>query len=309
MKPGARIPRRKVSGVLLLDKPLGLSSNAALQQVKRLYRADKAGHTGSLDPLATGMLPICLGEATKLSGVLLESDKRYRASVCLGAQTSTGDAEGEVIARSDASAATRDDLERVLPRFLGAQRQIPPMYSALKRDGQPLYALAREGFIVEREAREIEIHELTLKSFAPGHFEFEVCCSKGTYIRTLAEDIAAALGQRAYLQGLRRTGVAPFWNEQSWSLDALVAQAADQVALDQLLLSPATALRHWPSVEADAVRAAALARGRAQRFPGVARDTRLAVLDAERRLLGLAHSDAEGWVQPQRWLNADAANL
>ena len=309
MNKGGRLPRRKVSGVLLLDKPLGLSSNAVLQQVKRLFRADKAGHTGSLDPLATGMLPICLGEATKLSGVLLDSDKRYRATVRLGEQTATGDAEGEVIARSDASAVTAEALLAVLPRFLGPQQQVPPMYSALKREGQPLYELARAGVTVEREPRTIDIRELQLLDCSPGHFKFEVLCSKGTYIRTLAEDIAAAIAQRAHLIALRRVGVAPFWSEPAITLDALEGLDGDLSALDRLLLAPAAALRHWPSVCADPVRAAALAAGRAQRFPGIVRDTRLAVLDVEQRLLGLASSDADGWVRPQRWLAMDHANL
>ncbi|WP_028079062.1 tRNA pseudouridine(55) synthase TruB [Solimonas soli] len=302
----SRPPRRRISGVLLLDKPLDLSSNDALQRVKRLFRAEKAGHTGSLDPLATGMLPICLGEATKLSGVLLESDKRYRATVSVGTQTSTGDAEGEVIARSDAGMLDEARLRAAIAGFIGKQKQIPPMYSALKRDGRPLYELARRGESVEREAREIVIRELRLLSFEPGRFEIEVCCSKGTYIRTLAEDLAGAVGQRAHLSSLRRTGVAPFWRHAMVGLDALEAEAASggAAALDAHLLGCAAALAHWPSLTVDAVRAQALSRGRAQRIAGVVRDARLAVLDERGFLLGLAESDAEGWVRPQRWLQA-----
>lgn len=299
-----RPPRRRISGVLLLDKPLGLSSNDALQRVKRLFRAEKAGHTGSLDPLATGMLPICLGEATKLSGVLLESDKRYRATVRVGVRTSTGDAEGEVIAESDASALSEEQLRAAIPAFLGPQQQVPPMYSALKRDGRPLYELARRGESVEREARAIVIHELQLLGFAPGTFEIEVCCSKGTYIRTLAEDIAARVGQQAHLIGLRRTGVAPFWQQAMVTLDTLEAEAemGGPAALDRHLLSCAAALAHWPTQVVDEEQAAALAQGRALRIERLSPQPRVAVLDGSGTLLGLAMSDAEGYLRPQRWL-------
>jgi tRNA pseudouridine55 synthase len=299
-----RPPRRRISGVVLLDKPLGLSSNDALQRVKRLFRAEKAGHTGSLDPLATGMLPICLGEATKLSGVLLDSDKRYRAIVKIGAQTTTGDAEGEIIARSDPALLSESALREVLPRFVGVQQQVPPMYSALKRDGRPLYELAREGLSVEREAREITVKELQLLAFAGDTFEIEVCCTKGTYIRTLAEDLAAAAGQYAHLAGLRRLGVAPFWQYAMVTLDELEAEAGGLQILDRHLHSCADALAHWPSLVVDEIRAQALAHGRAQQIAGVPRDVRLAVLDGRGILLGLAETDADGWVRPQRWLQA-----
>ena len=301
----ARPPRRRVSGVVLLDKPLGLSSNEALQRVKRLFRAEKAGHTGSLDPLATGMLPICLGEATKLSGVLLDSDKRYLATVRLGVRTSTGDAEGEAIAWSDGASVDAAALAAAMAGMRGPQLQIPPMYSALKREGRPLYELARQGQTVEREARQITIHEIELLRFSGSEFEMAVCCSKGTYIRTLAEDIAARIGQCAHLTALRRTAVAPFWAHAMVSLAALEAEAQDLPALDRHLLSAAEALRHWPTVKVDAVRAAALAHGRPQRLPGVGREQRLAVLDGRGVLLGLAESDADGWVRPQRWLQAE----
>lgn len=302
MSAPVRLPRRKVSGILLLDKPLGLSSNDALQRVKRLYRAEKAGHTGSLDPLATGVLPICLGEATKLSGVLLESDKWYRATVRVGIATTTGDAEGEPIGHSDPSQLSEMQLRAALLQFEGLQQQIPPMYSALKSAGRPLYELARAGETVERAPRQVVIHALRLLRFGSNEFEFEVHCSKGTYIRTLAEDIAAAAHQRAHLIGLHRTAVTPFDADPLVSLTALEQQRDDLQALDRLLLSPGEALRHWPGVLVDDVRASALACGRPQRMPGIPRDSRLAVKDQAGRLLGLAHSDAEGWVRPQRWL-------
>jgi len=300
--PRPRIPRRPLDGILLLDKPLGLSSNDALQRVKRLYRAEKAGHTGSLDPLATGALPICFGEATKLSAVLLESDKWYRARVRLGEKTSTGDAEGEVIARSDPASVTEEQLRAACHSMLGAQQQIPPMYSALKHEGQALYEIARAGGEVERSARSIHIHGLELQQFAFTEFEFEVHCSKGTYVRTLAEDLAGKLGQHAHLIGLQRTAVTPFVGQTWHHLEALEAIAGDEVALDRLLLSPAQGLQHWPTLVADSVRAQAFAQGRPLRVAGVERESRLAIHDESGRLLGLAFSDSDGWVRPQRWL-------
>lgn len=305
-----RRQRRSVSGILLLDKPVGISSNRALQQVKHLYQADKAGHTGSLDPLATGALPICLGEATKLSGVLLESDKCYRAEAAVGTRTSTGDAEGEVVETSD-GALREAELLSVLPRFRGPILQVPPMYSALKHEGQRLYTLARQGTEVEREPREVLIHELELEGFTPGWFRLFVRCSKGTYIRTLVEDIALAAGQCAHLTALRRTEVAPFGGQGLVTLDQLEQALRDGglPALDALLLDPARGLAHWPQLQVDAVRAAALARGQAVRVAGVARNTRLAVLDTQGALLGLAESDAEGVVAPRRWLRTASGAL
>lgn len=302
MAVASRPPRRRVSGILLLDKPLGLSSNEALQKLKRLYGADKAGHTGSLDPLATGMLPICFGEATKLSGVLLDSDKAYVARVRLGERTATGDAEGEVVARSDPSGVTAAAIERAMAGFIGTYAQVPPMYSALKRDGRPLYALAREGLSVERAPRPVRIVELRLLQLDGREFEMRLHCSKGTYVRTLAEDLAATLGQQAHLRALRRVGVAPFWDEPMHTWTALEALAGDLAALDGLLLSPAQALRHWPSVRLDAAQAAAFGRGQALRIDGLSPAGRLAVLDAEGALLGIAECDAGGRLRPQRCL-------
>ncbi|MDD3762145.1 MAG: tRNA pseudouridine(55) synthase TruB [Nevskiales bacterium] len=297
-----RRPRRPVTGILLLDKPLGLSSNQALQQVKRLYQAEKAGHTGSLDPLATGMLPICLGEATKLSGVLLDSDKNYQARIRLGERTDTGDAEGEVIQRCDAP-IDRSRLERTLAAFRGTIKQVPPMYSALKHKGERLYALARQGQEVERSPREVNIAQLELTDWAPPELSVSVTCSKGTYIRTLAEDIAAACGQCAHLRALRRTAVAPFVDAAMVSIEQVEAAAAEGFeALDALLLSPAEGLRHWPQLRIDPERAAFLAQGQAVRVADVPRECRVAVLDEGGRLLGLADSGSDGMVAPRRWL-------
>lgn len=305
-----RRPRRPVSGILLLDKPLGLSSNAALQRVRHLYQADRAGHTGSLDPLATGVLPICLGEATKLSGVLLESDKSYRAQARLGARTSTGDLEGAVVETSD-GLLDRQVLEAVLPAFRGPIQQVPPMYSALKHHGEPLYVLARRGVEVERQPREVVVYELVLETFGDGVMELFVRCSKGTYIRTLVEDIARAAGQCAHLTALRRTAVAPFEGEVLVTMETLEATAATGglVALDRLLLDPAQGLKHWPQLRIDAVRAGYLAQGQSVRVAGIARGVRLAVVDESGRLLGLAETMDEGMVAPRRWLRADTPAL
>jgi len=297
-----RVARRPVDGILLLDKPLGLSSNDALQRVRRLYQAEKAGHTGSLDPLASGLLPICFGQATKLCGHLLESDKRYRAQVRLGEKTATGDTEGEVIARSEASSLTRERLEAALPAFVGRIRQVPPMYSALKHQGRRLYELAREGTEIERAPREVSIHALSITAFGDGCFELDLRCSKGTYVRTLAEDLAAAVGQVAHLAGLRRLEVQPFGGAMvTWEqLDATAGQG--EPALDALLLDAAVAVADWPQVRVEPERAHFLAHGQPVRIAAAPRLGRVAVLDIDGHLLGLAEMNADGMVAPKRWM-------
>lgn len=302
-----RRQRREITGILLLDKPSGISSNEALQRVKRLYRADKAGHTGSLDPLATGVLPICLGDATKLCGVLLESDKSYQATVALGVRTSTGDTEGDVVETSDSSQVTRAELEAVLPGFVGEIQQIPPMYSALKREGQPLYALARAGIEVEREPRTVTLHRLELTAFSSASFQFEVRCSKGTYIRTLAEDIARALGQCAHLTALRRTAVVPFEGQAMVDFDQLDALAGT-MALDTLLIAPAAGLGHWPQAQVNPAQAEDLSHGRPISSAGFGLPLgRLAVLDQAGCLLALGEATADGRIWPRRWLLSGGA--
>jgi tRNA pseudouridine55 synthase len=291
----------------VLDKPPGMSSNAALQHVKRLYRAEKAGHTGALDPLATGVLPICLGEATKLSGYLLDADKRYLVRAAVGACTATGDAEGPVTRRSDAGTLTRAGLEAALPAFTGDIRQRPPMYSALKRDGTPLYELARAGIEVEREARPVRIVALRLTAFEPGAFELDVTCSKGTYIRTLVEDLAAAAGQCAHVAALRRVEAGPFREADLVTPQAL-EQAAGQgpAALDALLLPPLAGLAGFPKVEVDARHAERLACGQAVDAPAGAPGI-VAVTGPGGSLLGLAERGGDGRLAPRRWLAAGAA--
>lgn len=287
----------------MLDKPPGLSSNAALQRVKQLYRAAKAGHTGALDPLATGLLPVCLGQATKLSGHLLDADKRYRARATVGFCTTTGDAEGAPTQRSDPAALTREAVVAALPAFTGTIRQRPPMYSALKRDGQPLYRLARQGIEVEREARDVQISALTLTGFGPGWFELDVCCSKGTYIRTLVEDLAAAAGACAHVAALRRLEAGPFVEADMVTLDAVAAAAAQgDTALDTLLRPPRAGLAGWAEVAVSADGAAALSQGRPVRADTGVPAGPVAVVDAAGALLGIAEADAEGWLRPRRWM-------
>ena len=222
-----RIPRRAVHGVLLLDKPLGLSSNDALQKAKRLYRAEKAGHTGTLDPLATGLLPLCFGAATKFSQISLDADKSYRATLKLGVTTTTADAEGDVLQQRDVAVA-RADVEAACARFTGPILQTPPMHSALKRDGKPLYEYARAGIDVEREARAVTIHSVDIIEGDHDAWTLDVRCSKGTYIRTLAEDIGEALGCGAHLTALRRIATGHFSVLRCVTLEVLEAMAEDQ---------------------------------------------------------------------------------
>lgn len=219
-----RIRGRPVNGILILDKPQGLSSNQALQRVRYLMFAQKAGHTGSLDPLATGVLPVCLGEATKFSQFVLDSDKRYQSTFTLGVKTETGDSDGEVIAEKSAASVTRCQIEQAIEQFTGDIEQIPSMYSALKHNGQPLYKLARQGIEVEREPRQITVYEYRVLDFRPGEraeLDVEVFCSKGTYIRSLAEDLGELLGCGAHVSALRRTQAGPFDIADAVSLEEL----------------------------------------------------------------------------------------
>ncbi|MGH8853331.1 MAG: tRNA pseudouridine(55) synthase TruB [Telluria sp.] len=237
-------PRDLVDGVLLLDKPVGLSSNDALIKAKRVLNAKKAGHTGTLDPFATGLLPLCFGEATKFSQDLLEADKTYEATIHLGIMTTTGDTEGEVIEQRDVD-VTREAIEAALARFRGPIFQVPPMYSALKRDGKALYEYAREGITLERDARPVTIHGLSLVDYTAPYLKILVTCSKGTYVRVLGEDIGAALGCGAHLNALRRVQVGALTVENMITLEDLQAHA-DPLSL----LAPVDALlSSFPSVE------------------------------------------------------------
>ena len=240
--------KRPVNGVLLLDKPQGISSNTALQKARRLYRAEKAGHTGVLDPLATGLLPVCFGEATKFAQYLLDADKAYTATLKLGEASSTGDAEGEIIAtaRADISAA---EFQAACQALTGAIRQVPPMFSALKHEGRPLYEYARKGIVIERKARDITIYSINVEAFNAPQALINVRCSKGTYIRTLSEDIAKHIGTFAHLTALRRTETAGFTIAQSHSLEAL--EALGEAARDALLLPCDVLVQHLPRITLD----------------------------------------------------------
>ena len=239
---------RNVHGILLLDKPEGYSSNQAVQKVRWLFGARKAGHTGSLDPFATGMLPICLGEASKTAGFMLNSSKTYLACARLGQATATGDIEGETISEMPVPDLTDLDIDRVFELFRGDIEQVPPMYSALKIKGQPLYKMARAGITVERKSRPVTIHSLELHSWETPLLQFTVRCSKGTYVRTLAEDIALALGSCAHLQALRRLNVEPFQENAMVSLTEL-EQACEDKQQDSLLLPLDAGLVDWPRLE------------------------------------------------------------
>ena len=257
--PQRKIVRRVVDGVLLLDKSQGMSSNAALQAARRLLNAAKAGHTGTLDPMASGLLPLTFGEATKFSQMLLDADKTYEAVVQLGVETDSGDADGAVLATRPV-VVDQATLEAVLERFRGEIEQVPPMYSALKRDGKALYEYARAGIEVERAARKVTIHVLDLLDFGGERFSIRVACSKGTYIRSLAMDIGAALGCGAHLCALRRTHIGAFDVADAVTLDVLEASAAE--VRDGLLASADALVAVYPEVRLDADQARGLLQGR-----------------------------------------------
>jgi len=239
---------RNVDGILLLDKPAGLTSNGALQQVKRLFSAAKAGHTGSLDPLATGVLPLCFGEATKFSQFLLEADKKYRTTIKLGIATKTGDSDGEIVEEKEVPVVS--DVEEVLGQFRGEINQVPSMYSALKVNGQPLYKLARAGIEVERKERQVMIYELEIREQADTEWVLDIVCSKGTYIRTLAEDIGKVIGCGAHVSQLRRLKSGPYEIDETVTMEQLEQLRDDGYdALDRTLLPTCTAVQQWPSVE------------------------------------------------------------
>lgn len=303
---------RRIDGVFLLDKPQGLSSNAALQRVKRLYDAAKAGHTGALDPLATGLLPICLGEATKFSQFLLESDKRYLTTARLGVRTDTSDAEGQVVETRPVPEIDKATLLSLLnEQFLGEIEQVPSMFSALKHQGQPLYKLARKGIQVEVKPRLVSIYEIKLLDLRDTEIDLEVHCSKGTYIRSLVEDIGLQLGCGAHVSKLRRTAVAGYSANQMMTLDELESKAQktdrDQVAegiqigLDALLLPPWSAVQDYPMLSLDAEASSALLKG--QRLSQLFEPLGLVRLFAGDRFLGLGEVDSAGRLLAKRLLD------
>jgi tRNA pseudouridine55 synthase len=287
---------RNINGILLLDKPIGMSSNAALQKVKHLFKARKAGHTGSLDPLASGMLPICFGEATKFCQFLLDADKHYIVTAKLGEKTTTGDAEGEVIAKRAVPEITNENLLALFEKFTGTVEQIPSMYSALKHNGQPLYKLARQGIEVKRESRKITIYSLTLLNQETDNFSFEVHCSKGTYVRTLVEDMGEILGCGAYVANLRRSGAGPYQASQMHTLSSL--ETIED--LDSLLLPVDSSVTVWPDVRLPAAAAYYLQQGQPVMIPHAPTQGWVRLTSNTGNFLGVGEIMADGRVAPRR---------
>jgi tRNA pseudouridine55 synthase len=289
---------------LLLDKPVGITSNAALQEVKRLFFAAKAGHTGNLDPLASGMLPICLGEATKLSAYLLDANKVYTGTCKLGVRTSSADAEGEIIETREVPELSEAQVLDVLARFTGEIEQIPPMHSAIKQNGQPLYKLARQGIEVERKPRQVTIYELKLLRLAGDEIEIYVHCSKGTYIRTLVEDIGEALGCGAHLSQLRRTRVGPFHEEGMVSLDALREEAEEgPESLDHHLLPLDHALGGYPEVTLTESSLFYIRQGQAVQVSQAPTDGWVRLFDSTGKFVGVGAVLDDGRIAPKRLIS------
>ena len=296
-----RVKNRNVIGILLLDKPVGLTSNAALQKAKSLYKAKKAGHTGSLDKAASGLLPLCFGEATKFSGFLLNADKHYRTIFQLGIQTNTGDAEGEVVYRGALQKYTRKRIEAALAGFQGTVMQIPPMFSALKHKGQRLYKLAHQGLEVDREPREITVHSITLLDYRDDELELEILCSKGTYIRTLAEDIGKELGCGAHVKSLRRIGVGPYSDENMLALAELETIAETGLSgLDAELLGIDSVLQDMPSIHLVESVAFYLCQGQPVMVPKAPTHGMLRIYTEDKRFLGVGEVLEDGRVAPKR---------
>lgn len=308
---------REVSGILVIDKPSGMTSNAVLQKIKWLYQAQKAGHTGALDPIATGVLPICLGEATKFSQRLLDSDKRYTTRVQLGECRDTADVEGDVVEAADIPELSQEKIEAALAQFRGEITQVPPMYSALKHQGKKLYELAREGveFDIASKARQVTIHKLELLGFGKDYIELDVTCSKGTYIRSLSEDVAKALGTLGYVAVLRRLGAGPYQADMMLTIEDVIAlkgqeastPETDYTAMDSRLLPTYTALESVPIIQVTLEQAKDLQFGRAitaldtgdRPLPQV--QLRLSQ-DQHDLLLGIGELDAKGVISPKRLL-------
>lgn len=303
------VPRGQVDGIVLLDKPRGLSSNQALQKVRRLFNAAKAGHTGALDPLATGALPVCLGEATKVAGILLGNDKAYTVGARLGITTDTDDSDGQPLRERPVPTFDSNTISALLPRFVGSIRQVPPVYSALKQGGEPLYRKARRGETIEVPARTVSIHAIDLLATGGDSFELHVVCGSGTYIRSLVRDLGELLGCGAHVTSLRRLWVAPFRDQPLWSLEALQALAADGGAgLDSALMPIGRALQTLPCVVLDAGQARRLGMGQPVQVTMPASDQPIQVCDAQGQPLGLAQIASDGHLQVQRLFRWAAFN-
>ncbi len=299
---------RSVNGILLLDKPIGISSNAALQMAKRVFSAAKAGHTGNLDVLASGLLPVCFGEATKVCQFLLDADKRYFSEFTLGRRTTTGDSEGTSVYERPTAHLSLADVERVVAQFRGPIAQLPPMHSALKHKGQPLYKLAHQGIEIERQRRVVTIHEFEVLSFSNPRLEVAVSCSKGTYVRTLAEDIGEVLGCGGYVSALRRDGVGPYQLADAWTLERLewLAQRGEE-ELDRSLLPIDGALLLMPRVDLSSESSFYLERGHAVLVPKAPTVGLLRLYDDLGRFVGVGEVLSDGRVAPRRLFRAGAA--
>lgn len=306
-KPAAKKNRyRSLNGVFLLDKPLGISSNRALQKVRHLFKAVKAGHTGSLDPLATGLLVICFGEGTKFSRYLLDGDKRYTVTAQLGVRTDTSDAEGEVVERRPTSHLTEAQFHQVVDKFRGVTQQVPSMFSALKHNGVPLYKLARQGIEVDRPARDINIYQLDVLHFSNDSFTLDVSCSKGTYIRTLVDDIGEALGCGAHVTALHRTEVGPFSADKMLPLETLqeLADAGDYSQLDQFILPIQSMLDTMPLVTVSGSSAFYLKNGHPVMVPQAPNDGWVQISEDNNHFLGVGEILDDGRLAPRRLLSA-----
>lgn len=296
--------RRQVHGILLLDKPLEISSNGALQRVKRLFNAKKAGHTGSLDPLATGMLPLCFGEATKFSQFLLDADKAYRVVAKLGIRTTTGDAEGTPIEVLSAAHITVDDITKQISHFIGEMDQVPPMFSAIKVQGRPLYELARQGIDVERKSRRITIFDLVFEGLQGDEATFHVRCSKGTYIRTLVEDMGKALGCGAHVAQLRRTMVMPYGNGKMYTLSDLehIAQTSGHEGLTACLLPVESAIQVFPVVRLSTSASFYIRMGQPVRATAPQHSSLVRLVSEDAKFIGIGEVSSDGFIKPHRLL-------
>lgn len=297
----SKISRRHVHGVFLLNKPLGISSNQALQKVRWLFRAQKAGHTGALDPMATGLLPICLGEATKFSHFLLDAPKRYQTTIQLGHSTTTGDVEGEILHSAPIPALNEHIIQAALAQFLDDTLQVPPMYSALKKEGRPLYELARQGIEIERAARPIHVSQIDLLSFDAQSITLDIQCSKGTYIRVLGEDIAKALGTQGHLIALHRVGTGHFVLDSNLTIDAL--ESMDEAARHALLLPAYAPVEHLPRLQLPPERLKYFNNGQESNidFP----ETENVLVFLEYKCLGLAQVNAQQRLIPKRLIHLE----
>lgn len=290
--------QKNLNGIFLLDKPLNVSSNQALQRVKRMFRAKKAGHTGSLDPLATGMLPICFGEATKFSQFLLESDKSYEVTATLGIKTTTGDAEGEIVSEKPVENISRERIEDILQQFTGVIQQIPPMYSAIKHQGKPLYELARKGIEVERKPREVNIYRLSLENVDEKTFSLSIHCSKGTYVRTLIEDIGEELQCGAHVSSLRRPFVNPYQDQQMYTFEELDVLSDD--ALENLLLPVETSLHAFQAIKLSTSAAFYMRMGQPVMVSQLPHQGLVRMYSDNDRFLGVGEVLDDGRVAPRR---------